>query len=92
MTTIKVKGTTPNPKKETVKIGSYFVNSEDELFVLARVEEHKCCLICTFGGNRFTNQTDIKINDNKITREDFLKVCAGKEFTEVKAVDITFER
>ena len=91
MTTVNVKGT--NLKKETVKIGSYFVNSDDELYVLARVDGDLCCLISVLGGNRWTDatETNVKINNNEITREDFLKVCAGESFTEVKSVNITYE-
>ena len=44
MTTVNVKGT--NPKKETVKIGSYFISSDDEIYVLARVDQSLCWGIC----------------------------------------------
>ncbi len=93
MTTVNVNGT--NPKKETVKtakIGSYFVNEDDELYVLARVDVCLCCLINTFGGDRWNDPTEIETSNNEITQEDFQKVCAGEKFTEVKSVDITFER
>lgn len=93
MTTVNVKGT--NPKKDavkTAKIGSYFVNEDDELYVLARVDGDLCCLINTFGGNRWNDPTEIEISNNEIAQEDFLKVCAGEKFTEVKFVNITFER
>lgn len=92
MTTVNVKGT--DPKKETVKIGSYFISSDDEIYVLARVDQSLCCLVSVLGGNRWTDatETNVKIDNNEITREDFLKVCAGESFTEVNSVDITFER
>lgn len=89
MTTVNVKGT--NPKKETVEIGTYFVSKDDELYVLVLVDPCLCCLISASSGNKWAYQAVVDVNNNKITLEDFLKVCAGEVFTEVKSVNITYE-
>lgn len=72
------------PEEKFYKIGQYFKNTDDSIYVLARVEDNKCLLVNLKTGGIWTKAIDV-LHILKITQEEFDKIAGGrKTFTQVE--------
>jgi len=65
------------------KVGQFFKDSCNDLYLLAQVDMHKVAFICLSSGNRWDNSFKV-YNAYNITNEEFKQICGTYCFEQVE--------
>ena len=84
-----IKEITPPATK--YKLGTFFIDRSNDIYILAMVDYDKACLVSLRDGNRFHNAVDISFSDGMyVTDEEFQKITSDQvnRFVEIENIDI----